>query len=45
MMTTPVVLSAIVGAGVSFVVAVLASFYRETRSRRRSVSETQRIWD
>jgi hypothetical protein len=44
-MTTPIVLSAIVGGGVSFLVVVLANFYRETRGRRRSVSKAQRIWD
>jgi len=44
-MTTPLILSAIVGGGVSFLVAVLVSFYRETRGRRRSVSKAQRIWD
>jgi uncharacterized protein involved in exopolysaccharide biosynthesis len=40
-----IVLSAIVGGGVSFLVAVLANFYREARSRSRSASETQKIWD
>ncbi len=44
-MTTPILLSAIVGGGVSFLVVVLANFYRETRSRKRSIAESRRIWD
>ncbi len=44
-MTAPILLSAVVGGGVSFLVAVLVSSYRETRSRRRAASDSQRIWD
>ncbi|WP_348265116.1 hypothetical protein P8935_11375 [Telmatobacter sp. DSM 110680] len=44
-MTTSIVLSAIVGGGVSFLVAVLANFYRETRGQRRSASDSYRIWE
>lgn len=44
-MTTSILLSAVVGGSVSFLVVVFANFYRETRSRKRSVAETHRIWD
>ena len=44
-MAAPILLSALVGGGVSFLVAVLVNSYRETRSRKRSVSDSQRIWD
>jgi hypothetical protein len=44
-MTTPILLSAIVGGSVSFLVVLLANFYLETRNRKRSVAESHRIWD
>ena len=45
MMTTPVVLSAIVGGGVSFLVTILVSFCRDLRGRKHPVSESTHIWE
>ena len=44
-MTAPIVLSAVIGGGVSFLVAVLVNFYRDVRSQKRSVSESNKIWE
>jgi hypothetical protein len=44
-MTAPIVLSAVIGGSVSFLVAVLVNFYRDTRNQKRSVSESNKIWE
>ena len=44
-MTAPIVLSAIVGGSVSFLVAVFVHFYRDARNRKRSVDDSHRIWE
>lgn len=44
-MTTSILLSAIVGGSVSFLVVVFANFFRETRSRKRSIAESRQVWD
>jgi hypothetical protein len=45
MMTVPIVLSAIVGGSASFLVAVLVNCYRDARNRKRSVTESDQIWE
>jgi hypothetical protein len=45
MMTAPIVLAAVVGGSVSFLVAVFVNFYRDVRSRKQSVAESNRIWE
>lgn len=45
MVTAPIVLSAIVGGSVSFFVAMFVNLYRAARTRRRSVSDSNRIWE
>jgi hypothetical protein len=45
MMTFPVLLSAIVGGSVSFLVAVLFNTYRDRRNRKRAASESDAIWE
>ena len=43
-MTTPIVLSAIVGGGVSFLVVVLANFYRDdTRSEAIGLGSAENL--
>lgn len=44
-MTAPIILSAVVGGSVSFFVAVFINFYRDARNRKRSVSDSHRIWE
>jgi len=44
-MTAPIVLSAIVGGSVSFVIALAANFYRDARRRNRSTSGSNEVWE
>lgn len=44
-MTVPIVLSAVVGGSVSFLVVVFVNFGRAARNRKRSASDSNNVWD
>jgi hypothetical protein len=44
-MTAPIVVTAIVSGSVSFFAAMIFNFYRDSRSRKRSIDESTRIWE
>lgn len=44
-MTGPVLLSAVVGGGVSFFVTVIFNLYQKARSRKRMASASSEIWE